>query len=190
MKPAKVIFFQLLLYIVPIFIVLTSCAESGKDTDAQQNGQKPKLAIQAAVISGNLEAVKQHIEAGTDLNEKDPLSGSTPLISAATFDQSEITKALIDAGADLSIKNNDGSTALHTAAFFCRTEIVQLLLDANADQTVRNNFGATPRETVLAPFKEMKPIYELLGKQLAPLGLQLDLKELEQTRPAIAAMLQ
>ncbi len=143
-----------------------------------------------AIISGNLEAVKQHIEAGTDINMKDAMSGSTPLITAASFGKIDISKALIDAGADLSVKNNDGSNALHVAAFFCRVEIVQMLIDAGADKTALNNYGATARETVMGPFEEIKPIYEMLQQQLAPLGLQFDLTEIEKTRPVIGMMLQ
>ena len=65
-----------------------------------------------------------------------------------------------------------------------------MLLDANADTTAKNNFGATPRETVIGPFKDIKPIYEMLQKQLSPMGLQIDLEEIEKTRPVIAMMLQ
>ena len=148
------------------------------------------MNINAAVLSGNLEAVKQHIKAQTDINEKEAMSGSTPLITAASFGKNEIAKVLIDAGADLAIKNNDGSTALHTAAFFCRVEIVQMLIDAKADKTIRNNFGATPRESVMGPFAEIKPIYEMLQQQLGPIGLQIDLNEIEKTRSVIAMMLQ
>jgi ankyrin repeat protein len=148
------------------------------------------MNLQAAVLYNNLEAVRQHIKAGTDLDEKDPMSGSTALISAATFGKKEIAKALIDAGADLSVTNNDGSTALHAAAFFCRVEIVQLLLDAHADKEVRNNFGATARESVMGPYADIKPVYEMMQTQLGPLGLQLDLAEVEKTRPVIAMMLQ
>ena len=97
---------------------------------------------------------------------------------------------MIDANADLSIKNNDGATALHTAAFFCRTEIVQLLIDAKADKTIKNNFGMTARESVMGPFTDVKPVYEMLKQQLGPLGLQYDLNEIEKTRPVIAMMLQ
>ena len=118
------------------------------------------------------------------------MSGSTPLISAATFGKTEIVKALINANADLDIKNNEGSTALHAAAFFCRIEIVQMLIDAGADKNLRNNHGATPRQSVTGPFADMKPIYEMIGKQLEPLGLKLDIQELEITRPIIAMMLQ
>src|SRR6185369_9232122 len=94
----------------------------------------PQVDIHTAVVSGNLDAVKQHIAAGTDLNEKDPFGGSSPLISAAVFGKTDMAKVLIDAGADLNFQNKDGSTALHTSAFFCRPEIVKLLLDKGADK--------------------------------------------------------
>lgn len=150
----------------------------------------PSMDIQAAILSDNIEAVKQHIEAGTDLNKKDAMSGSTPLITAASFGKIKIAQELIDAGVDLSAKNNDGATALHTAAFFGRVEIVQLLIDAKVDKSTQNNFGATARESVMGPFEDMKPIYEMLKQQLEPLGLQLDLAEIEKSRPVIAMMLQ
>lgn len=182
-----------------LFALLTSsCAQASKNANADSDGssqagetvEKPSIDIHTAVLSGNLEAVRQHIEAGTDINEKDQMSGSTPLISAATFGQVEIAKALIEANADLSLTNNDGATALHTAAFFCRVEVVQLLIDAQADKTVKNNFGATPRESVMGPYADIRPIYEMLQEQLSPIGLQLDLEEIEKKRPVIAMMLQ
>lgn len=173
-----------------IILLAFACSESDKSTKTESLVDKPKIDIQTAIISDNLDIVKQHIEAGTDINKKEQMSGSTPLISAATFGKTAIVKALIDAKADLSIKNNEGATALHTAAFFCRVEIVQLLIDAKADKTIKNNFGVTPRESVMVPFADMKPIYEMLQQQLSPLGLQLDLNEIEKTRPVIAMMLQ
>ena len=118
------------------------------------------------------------------------MTGSTPLITAVTFGKTELVKALIAANADLSLKNNDGSTALHVAAFFCRIEIVQMLLDANADKSIKNNYGATPRQTVMGPFEETKPVYEMLQQQLEPFGLKIDLNEVEKSRPVVAMMLQ
>ena len=185
-----------LLFSVILFMSSCSASEDKSKSNTQTNttlvtaGNTPKIDIHTAVLSGNLEAVKQHIEAKTDLNQKESMSGSTPLITAATFGKNKIVKALIDAGADLSIKNNDGATALHTAAFFCRIEIVQMLIDAKADKTIRNNFGATPAESVSGSFNDIKPIYEMLQQQLAPIGLNIDLGEIEKTRPIIVRMLQ
>jgi len=196
MKTLKINSTQTLLIISFLILLLTSaCAESGNKSNSDTSTTesviaKPKMNINEAVLTGNLEVVKQHIEAQTNINQKDQMSGSTPLITAASFGKNEIAKALIDAGADLAIKNNDGSTALHAAAFFGRVEIVQLLIDAKADKTIQNNFGATPRESVMGPFAEIKPFYEMLQLQLGPVGLKIDLNEIEKTRPVVAMMLQ
>lgn len=171
-------------------VVLSTGMASCQNAPSKKAVDKPSMDIHTAVLYNNAEVVGQYIEAGTDLNLKDAFGGSTPLITAATFGKTEIAKALIDAGADLSVKNNDGSTALHAAAFFGRVEIVQLLLDAHADKTVRNNFGHTARESVQGPFEEVKPVYEMMQQQLGSLGLQLDMADLEKTRPVIAMMLQ
>ena len=98
-----------------------------KEPRASRNYVKaPNMDIHAATLLGDLEAIEQHIQAGSDLNEKEPAVGSTPLISAAVFGKTEIARALIEAGADVNLKNNEGSTALHTAAFLCRLEIVEI----------------------------------------------------------------
>ncbi len=177
-------------FTLTVMLLTIACNESDKSLETKSTVDKPKIDMQTAIMSNQLDIVKQHIAAGTDINKKEQMSGSTPLISAATFGKTAIVKALIDANADLSIKNNDGATALHTAAFFCRTEIVQMLIDAKADKTVKNSFGMTPRESVMGPFTDVKPVYEMLQQQLGPLGLQFDLNEIEKTRPVIAMMLQ
>ncbi len=182
LKSVSMLFLSMLLF--------TACGQTNKQSPDKAEVVAPSMDIQMAVISGNLEAVRQHIAAGTDLNEKEPFNGSTPLVTAATFGEVAIAQALIDAGADLSIKNNDGTTPLHSAAFFGRIEIVQQLIDAKADKTLLNNYGATPRQIVMGPFEDVKPIYEMMKQQLSPMGFQLDLAEVEKARPVIAMMLQ
>lgn len=181
--------------IVSIIVSLTSCAQENSSKTTSKNDQTttvetPKMDIHSAIIAGNLDVVQQHIKAGSDINVIEPMSGSSPLITATTFNRLDIFKALLNAKADVSIKNNDGSTALHTSAFFGRVEMVQLLLDVNADKSIKNNFGATAREVVLSDFAQLKPIYEMLILQLKPMGFTLDLAAVEKARPVIAMMLQ
>ena len=107
-------------------------------------------------MTDNMEALKQHIAAGSNLNEKDPLGGSSPLISACLFGKTAMAKMLIEAGADLNFRNNDGSTALHTASFFCHPEIVRMLLDKGADKTIKNKYGSTAYESVAGSFADVK----------------------------------
>ena len=149
----------------------------------------PKTDIHTAVLKNDIETVKQHIAAKSDLNEKESFGGSTPLISASLFGRTEIAKLLIDAGAHLNVQNNDGSTALITASFFCRDEIVKMLLAKKADKSIKNKYGQTAYEILIPSFEEAKPVYDMLGSALAPMGLVLDYAHIKKTRPVILGML-
>jgi CubicO group peptidase (beta-lactamase class C family) len=153
-----------------------------------QENPPPSVSIHMAALQGNIEAIRQHIDAGSDLNERDAW-GSTPLIIAAAFGKTEVARALIEARADLNITNNDGATALHTAAFLCRTEIVEVLLDNGANKYLRDNFGNTAAEAVADPFDDVKDIYDSFKQALGPLGLELDYEQIRMTRPQVAEML-
>lgn len=175
-----------------LLILLGSCQDNRATAQHKTPGNKvkaPTMDIHTAIVSGNIETVKQHLAAGTDINTKDPYGGSSPLISACIFGKADIARLLIDGGADLNVRNNDGSTALHSAAFFCRPELVALLLKKGIDRQLRNKYGQTAYETVAGPFADVKPVYEMLAKMLGPMGLQLDYGYLEKTRPVIAGML-
>ncbi len=173
-----------------LIMLSTTFACSNQAKDKSTTGvETPQIDIHTAVITGNIEAVKQHLQAGTDINEKDPFGGSSPLISACVFGKPEIAKVLIDAGANLNFQNNDGSTPLITAAFFCRPEIVKMLLDKGADKTVRNKYGATAYDSVVGPFADAKSSYDMMGTILAPAGLTLDYAYIEKTRPELASIL-
>ena len=180
--------------IVSILLVMLSCQNQEKKAENQitenpvSQTKPPALDIHAATFMGNLEAIEQHIKAGTDLNQKDQF-GSSPLAIAATFNKIDVANALLEAGVDISTKSGDGSTPLHTAAFFCRLEIVNALLAKGADKAAINNFDSTPLESVSGPFNEVKPIYDQISKDLGPFGFKLDYKYLETTRPIIAELL-
>ena len=148
-----------------------------------------EMGIHQAIIQGDLKSVKQHIANGTDVNEPEKMSGSTPLVTAALFGRVEIAAYLMNSGADVNLRNNDGSTALHTAAFFCQAEIVEMLLQNGADKSIKNNGGATALESVNGPFEPVKGIYDYFANTLGPLGLRLDYEHLKKTRPRIAQML-
>jgi len=164
-------------------------SEINSSTQSESKTSAPAMDIHTATFMGDLNAIKQHIAAGSNLNAKDQY-GSTPLTIAATFGKTEVAKALIEAGADINAKSGDGSTPLHTASFFCRTEIVKALIDKGADKTIKNNYGSTALESVSVPYKDVKVFYEQVAKQLGPLGLKLDFERIEKTRPVIAEMIQ
>ncbi|MDW3196786.1 MAG: ankyrin repeat domain-containing protein [Cytophagales bacterium] len=170
---------------------LAACKENkaSAQSSAKSGMRAPNIDIHTAVLTDNREVVKEHIEAGSDLNEIERIGGSSPLISAALFGKKEIAKMLIQAGADLNLQNNDGSTALITAAFFCRPEIVKMLIDKKADMTLKNRYNQTAYDAVAGSFESVKPSYEMLGQMLQPMGLKLDFEYLEKTRPEIASLL-
>lgn len=190
MKTQKSIFGTMLSALFVSALLMTAC-ESKKETSTEETASvaAPEVDLHTAVISENMEAVKQHIAAGSDINVKDPFGGSSPLISAAVFGKTEMAKVLIDAGADLNFQNSDGSTALISAAFFCRPEIVKLLLEKNADKTIKNKYGTTAYDNVAGPFEQVKEAYDMMGAALGPMGLTLDYAYIQKTRPEIAEML-
>ena len=71
-------------------------------------------ALLEAARKGNIEAVKQHLAAGTDVNAK-VKSGSTPLHFAALNGRKVIVELLIAKGADVNAKDEDGETPLDQA---------------------------------------------------------------------------
>ena len=87
----------------------------------------PGISIHAAASTGNIEVVKQHIAAGTDVNAKDD-SGWTPLHWAASKVHNKIAKLLIEEGADVNAVNKDGLAPLD----YAENETFGVLIDHGA----------------------------------------------------------
>jgi len=82
-------------------VVLVGCGES--QSPEPPTVKATDISIQDAALSGNIQAVKQHLAAGTDVNAKDE-KGDTPLYQAVFGDHKEIAELLIANGADLNAK--------------------------------------------------------------------------------------
>ena len=174
---------------------VTIIEEGGEKEDIYKRttGESPDSSLFEAAVTGNLEAVKQHIAAGTDLNQRDPNpvgSKGSALHAAAAFGYNEVAVALIEGGADVNQKDKEGQTPLHMAALFCYPKIAQALLDNGADKTIKDNDGQTALGMVEFPWSIVKGIYELLdGIVFKPAGKPLDYNRIQKTRPQVAAII-
>jgi len=128
----------------------------------------PDISIHDAAGEGNIEAVKQHIAAGTDVDAK--TRGETPLLWAARFGQSQVAELLIAEGADVNAKNVVGQTPLHCAAMAGHKEIIELLIAAGADVNAKTKRGDTPLDLAEDDPKIRNPILKHGGKMGADLG--------------------
>jgi ankyrin repeat protein len=102
----------------------------------------PDISIHEAVGTGNIEAVKKHLAAGTDVNAND--GGWTPLWYAADEGHKEIVELLIAKGADVNAKNKGDVTPLYGAARSGRKEVAELLIAKGADVNARDDVGRIP----------------------------------------------
>jgi cytohesin len=104
------------------------------------SAKAPDISINDAAKAGNIEAVKQHLATGADVNAKGN-GERTPLHYAAT---KEITELLIANGADVNAKDNLEFTPLHLAAEDGHKETAESLIAAGADVNAKNVLGGTP----------------------------------------------
>ena len=114
-------------------VVLVGCGESQQSAPAETppsepvaeaakpepppepaTAKAPDISIHKAAEDGNIEAVKQHLAAGTDVNAKEE-DGSTPLHQAAWEGHTEVAELFIAKGADMNAKMEDGDTPLDLA---------------------------------------------------------------------------
>jgi ankyrin repeat protein len=110
-------------------VVLVGCGYSEADR-----------ALLKAAKKGNIEAAKQALADGADVNAKVE-EGWTPLHLAAENGHKEIIELLIAKGADVNAKGRWGSTPLLLAALYGHKEVVELLISNGADVNARDFLG-------------------------------------------------
>ena len=146
-------------------VVLVGCATT--ESPVSPTAKAPDISIHTVAEEGNIEAVKQHLAAGTDVNAKDEY-GRTPLHKAALEGHKEIAELLIAKGAVVNAKDEEGGTPLHYAAFGespsssaqsggGHKEIAELLIAKGADVNAKGVATWTPLH-----YAASKEIAELL----------------------------
>jgi hypothetical protein len=141
----------ILIIAATLTIVLLQARANRQREEARRAEIEQQLAADliGAVQFGDLDAVKEALEAGADVNARD-IYGSTLLHIAAYCCQIEIAEFLIEAGADVNARDDEGDTPLHEAAHYGHIEMVALLLDKGADMNARNNYAATPLQDAIS----------------------------------------
>ncbi len=88
-------------------VVLVGCATTQQPEPT--TAKAPDIDIYGAAYTGNIEAIKQHLAAGTDVNAKNEWGG-TPLHFATFGSHKEVVELLIAKGADVNAKDDVGDT--------------------------------------------------------------------------------
>lgn len=89
-------------------------------------------------------AVKKFIEEGADVNYSDEKYRITPLHNAAHFGHGEVTKVLLENGANVDAKNVEGNTPLFAAVHQQNAEVTVILIRKGADVNAKNEYGYAP----------------------------------------------
>lgn len=97
-----------------------------------------------AISADDIEMVKCLLDNGIDVKVKPSLGGSPLWFVQNTEIGVEIASLLINAGADITIKDDFNGTALHRYSAFCNFELMSLAIKNGADVNMRNSAGITP----------------------------------------------
>ena len=123
-------------------VLVVGCGES--QPPELPTAKAPAISIHEAARDGNIEAVKQHIAAGTDVNAKDDALEWTPLFMAPGKGHKEIAELLLANGAEVNAKGDGGVTPLHIAPLGSHKEVAELLIAKGADVNAKKDDGETP----------------------------------------------
>ena len=108
----------------------------------------PETSIHEAAKNGDISIVKQHLDAGVDINLKDK-TGETPLHHAASSGHLEMTKLLISKGANVDARNSVKWTPLHWSirSPLSNKLIIETLIASGADINTSDSLGQSPLHT-------------------------------------------
>ncbi|XP_043475971.1 uncharacterized protein LOC122507370 isoform X2 [Leptopilina heterotoma] len=108
------------------------------------------LAALADVRNFMHTSVAERIFQNSNVNIQSKMDGQTALMLAVSHGRLDMTKLLLDAGADMNIQDEDGSTALMCAAEHGHMAIVRLLLNqTNCDSSILDLDGSSALKIAL-----------------------------------------
>ena len=108
---------------------------------------KADRALLDAAENGNIEAARQAIADGADVDTLDK-RGRAPIQNALHSNNIEAVKLLIDNGANLNAKVANSWTPLYEAVLMGHMETVKLLIENGANVNAKDQMGGTPLDQV------------------------------------------
>jgi hypothetical protein len=156
----KTIYFDLEAPLYKAVVIMLKQAAAKQQPKASEAPAKPAHgSLTAAIAKSDHALVKSLIAQGADLNEQGPLGGLTPLMHAVAVGNSGIVNLLIEAGADIQIKDRKGEIALDYAKMMLssvneynplhsyRALIVERLEAATRQQLINDAARAKPQQS-------------------------------------------
>ena len=113
-----------------------------RSVKVNQRNAKGETPLMIAAIRGHLDAARQLIQRGADVN----MPGWTPLHYAASRpdpDSAAMVRLLLEHHAYIDAESPNRSTPLMLAAMYGQRDLVPLLLEEGADPSLRNEQGLT-----------------------------------------------
>jgi uncharacterized protein len=107
-------------------------------------------ALHYAAFFGGADVAEALIDAGSDLEAVSRnVMGVRPLNSAAAGGHGDVSRLLVERGADVNAKQAQGFTPLHAVAQNGDADLVEVLLAAGADKDARAEDGRTAADVAL-----------------------------------------
>ncbi len=134
------------LCVVAGFVVITLCNQSSKTIE--NFDEQGRTELYKFIESDDFQAVVAGIQAGNNVNHKDN-DNITPLQVVAMKTKlkkgGEIAQALINAGADITMKDAQGNSLLDLAVEKRTVDVVNVLIQSGVDINMQNKVdGSTP----------------------------------------------
>ncbi len=124
------------------------CDPQNPSTDSEREEQPSSpegTALHYAAVCG-LHRVAKYLSIGhsQDVNSRCFDEEWTPLHVASTYGHVEVTRTLVEQGADTTVKDKHGNTPLHVASAKGHVEVAEILIEHGADATALDNEQNTP----------------------------------------------
>jgi uncharacterized protein len=152
---------------------------------AAAEGPDASTALLEAAKVGSMEAVKQALGQGADVNAAEKDSGLTPLICATLTGNADVVKLLLEKGANVNAKTSGGVTALMAAGLDAnKLDLAKLLIEKGAEVNAKTASGLTALK-----YAEFPVNAEADGQQRAKASGLVPKGAAPESKPAESAMI-